>query len=162
MARIIARFTADDIRAIAGAGRFADARDTDYLAAILIDRQHQILGRYLTRLSPLADVHVAGAGVLCATDLARASAVLPPERFHYRVVEIGGGRRIELVATLAPGGLVCFRPRSLALGDRADDDAARRVIFEVGNGTAAGVLEIHTFDLGARGMVVVGLKRPVS
>jgi hypothetical protein len=160
MARIIARFTADDIRAIAATGRFADAGDTEYLARVLIDRQHAILARYLARLSPLADVHAVGADQLCAVDLARSSAALPADRFHYRVVEIAAGQRIELAATLGPGGLVCFHPRSLARSELAGDASARRVVFEVRNGTAAGPLEIHSYDLGARGMFVVGLKRP--
>jgi hypothetical protein len=158
MARIIARFTADDIRAIAGAGRFGDARDTEYLARVLIERQHAILARYLTRLSPLSDVHAVGSE-LCAVDLARASNAVPADQFHYRVVEIGAGRRLELAVTLAADGLVCFRPRSLAHNALADNARERRVIFEVRNGTAAGPLEIHTYDLGPRGMFVVGLKR---
>jgi hypothetical protein len=160
MARIIARFTADDVRALAANGKFADPRDTEYLANVLLDRQHEILRRYLTRLSPLADVHAVGTERLCAVDLARASKILPDDRFRYRVVEIAAGRRVELVAAVTPGGGVCFRPASLARSGAADDAAERRVVFEVRNGTAAGPLEIHAYDLGPRGMFVVGLKRP--
>jgi hypothetical protein len=160
MARIIARFTGADVRAIAASGRFSDARDTEYLARILIDRQHEILVRYLTRLSPLSDVHPAGGGRLCALDLARSSAALPADQFHYGVVEIAADRRVELVATPAAGGTVCFHPISFARGELRDDAAERRVVFELSNGTAAGPLEIHAYDLGPRGMFVVGLKRP--
>jgi len=160
MARIIARFTADDIRAIAGAGRFADARDTEYLAKILIDRQHEILIRYLTHLSPLSDVRVTGSDGLCAVDLARSSKTLPAEQFHYRIAEITAGRRVELVATLAADGLVCFHPTSRGRSELTDNASEHRVIFEVRNGTRAGPLEIHAYDLGPRGMFVVGLKRP--
>jgi hypothetical protein len=159
MARIIARFTADDIRAIAAAGQFSDARDAAYLAKVLIERQHEILVRYLTRLSPIADVHAVGTDQLCAVDLARSSEAVPADQFHYRVVEIGAGQRIELVATPSAGGVVCFRPRSLARSELADNASERRVIFEVRNGTAAGPLEIHTYDLGPRGMFIVGLER---
>ena len=160
MARIIARFTAADIRAIAATGRFRDARDTAYLAQVLIDRQHQILARYLTRLSPLSDVRAPDTGQLCALDLARASATLPADQFHYRVRETGADRRVELVATPAAGGIVCFRPISFARRELGDDAGERRVTFELWNGTAAGPLEIHAYDLGPRGMFVVGLKRP--
>jgi hypothetical protein len=159
MARIIARFTADDIRGLAAAGELTDPRDTAYIANVLIARQHVILARYLTRLSPLADVHVAG-GQLCAVDLARASGALPADQFRYRIVERTAGARIELAATVAPDGAVCFSPRSLARSDLADGAAARRVVFEIRNGTRAGPLEIHAYDLNARGMFVVGLKRP--
>jgi hypothetical protein len=158
MARIIARFTADDIRAIAGAGRFADPKDTAYLADILIARQHQIGARYLTRLSPLADVH-STASELCATDLARSSGALPVDRFDYRVVEVSGARRVELAVTIGPQSRVCFQPVSFARSDLADDARERRVVFVVRNGTGAGPLEIHTYDLGSRGMFVVGLVR---
>lgn len=158
MARIIARFTADDVRAIAAAGRFADPQDTAYIAGVLVARQHLIGARYLTRLSPLADVH-ATTREICATDLARSSGALPADRFHYRVVEVAGARRIELIATVGPQGLVCFRPVSFAPGGLADDAHERRVSFLVRNGTGAGPLEIHTYDLGTRGMFVVGLVR---
>ena len=157
--RAIAHFTSDDIRAIANAGRFRDPEDAAYLAGVLIARQHQILARYLTRLSPLADVSAANDQV-CATDLARASGALPVERFHYSVVEIAGGRRIALVATLGPQSLICFHPTSLARTELADDARERRVTFVVRNGTSAGPLEIHAYDLGTRGMFIVGLKRP--
>ena len=160
MARIIARFTADDIRAIASAGRFADARDTEYLAKLLIDRQHQILVRYLMRLSPLSDVRAVGTDQLCAVDLARSSKAVPADQFHYRIVEIEAGRRVELVATVAADGLVCFHPISRGGSELTDNASEHRVIFEVRNGTAAGPLEIHAYDLGPRGMFVVGLKRP--
>jgi hypothetical protein len=162
MARIIARFTPDDIRAIAGAGRFADPDDTAYLAKVLIERQHEILARYLTRLSPLADVRAVGTDQLCALDLARSSKTFPADEFHYRVVEIGAGQRVDLIATPAAGGVVCFRPRSFARSELADNAVERRVTFEVFNGTAAGPLEIHAYDLGPRGMFVVGLERPAS
>jgi hypothetical protein len=161
MARIIARFTADDIRAIAGAGRFSDPRDTEYLVQVLLDRQHAILARYLTRLSPLSDVHLIGTDQLCAVDLARSSKLFPAERFHYRVVEIGAGRRIELAVTPAPDGRVCFHPEPLAPGAVPDAAVERRVQFEIDNGTAAGPLEVHAYDLGPRGMFVVGLERRV-
>jgi hypothetical protein len=160
MARIIARFTAADVRATVGAGRFTDPRDTEYIAQVLIARQHEILARYLTRLSPLADVHTVGTDQLCAVDLARSSGVLPAGRFRYRIVEREAGTRIELAATFGPSGLVCFHPKSLARTELADDAAERRVVFEVRNGTAAAPLEIHAYDLGPRGMFVVGLERP--
>jgi len=40
-----------------------------------------------------------------------------------------------------------------------DDDPARRVTFELRNGSAAGALAIHAYDLG-RGMRVVCVIRP--
>jgi hypothetical protein len=158
MARIIARFTAADLLAIVGAGRFSGTGDTEYLTQVLIERQHAIVARYLTRLSPLADVRASG-DELCATDLARASGALPDSAFHYRVVEHAGGGEAELAVTAGADGAVCFRPRSIAHPGLADAAPERRVVFEVRNGTTAGPLAIHAYDLGERGMFVVGLTR---
>lgn len=160
MARLIARFSAEDVRALAGAGDFTDPRQSDYLAEVLRVRQQRIFARYLTRLSPLADVRVDPDGHVCALDLARLRGVYAVHRFRYRIVESGGGQRTPLAAELRPGGVVCFVPRRIDAGPLADADAARIVIFRVDNGTGAGPLDIHTFDLGpGRALRVVGLVR---
>ena len=159
MARIIARFTPDNVRAIVASGEFHDPTDVDYLTQIMLERQHAILARYLMRLSPLADVHAVG-DQLCATDLARFASVLPAERFNYQVIEHAGGQRITLAPVLGPAGSVCFKPQSLAPAGLRDDAAERRTRFEIKNGTSAGPLEIHAYDLGPKGMFVVGLTRP--
>ncbi len=157
MARIIARFTAADVRGIVEAGRFSDPGDTDYLTKILIERQRLILARYLTKLSPLAHVHAVG-NQLCATDLARSSGVLPAERFRYTVSQRSGHTKTALEPTTGPEGLVCFTPH--AMTSTLPDAAPERItVFEIRNGTSAGPLEIHAYDLGARGMFVVGLAR---
>jgi hypothetical protein len=161
MARIIARFTAADVRAIVAAGRFSDPGDIDYLTQVLLDRQRSILARYLTRLSPLADVH-ADRKKICATDLARLRGVVAPEQFRYTVIERAAGKRLALAATVLPDGVVCFQPQPVAAAQLPDTAGERIVIFEVRNGTAAGPLEIHAYDLDARGMRVVGLVRPGS
>ncbi len=159
MARIIARFTPANIRTIVAAGRFSDPTDAEYVANVLLERQHRILARYLMKLSPLADVH-AVADQLCAVDLARASGVLPPAAFHYEASERGAGQRIALAVTPGEDGTLCFRPQPVAAAGLADNARGRIVTFEVRNGTKAGPLEIHTYDLGTRGMFVVGLTRP--
>ncbi len=160
MARIIAHFTPEDVHAISTAGRFSDPADADYLATVLLERRHKILARYLTRLSPLADVHTVAHDQLCAVDLARFAGVLPADRYHYQAVERFGGRRIELPVTVLPDGVVCFQPRSLAPTGLPDDSHERIAIFELRNGTSAGPLEVHAYDLGTRGMFVAGLVRP--
>ncbi len=158
MARIIARFTREDVTAIVASGKFADPSDTAYLTNILLERQQRILARYLTRLSPLADVHTVGKQI-CALDLARSTHTLPAEQFHYRVTQRIGGKRIELAAAPAADGTVCFEPQALAPDNVTDSSPQRLVVFEVRNGTSAGPLAIHAYDLGARGMTVVGLTR---
>ncbi|HTJ47429.1 MAG TPA: hypothetical protein VL463_35265 [Kofleriaceae bacterium] len=147
MARIIARFTEDDLRALIATGHFADPGDAEYLLEVLLARQKIILARYLTRLSPLADV-IVDNGKICALDLARLRHVLPDARFRYRVTR--GGAPLDAEAT--PDAHVCFTPP--ARGDGA------LAIFTIDNGTGAGPLEIHTYDTSDRGFRVVGLVRP--
>lgn len=159
MARIIARFTADDLRALIAIGHFSDPGDSEYLLEILLARQKILLARYLTRLSPLTDVAADGPR-LCALDLARLRGVLPPERFRYHVVERARGAATALPAEPMGDGRVCFTPQTIGASAAVPDDPSRITIFEVDNGTGAGPLEIHTYDLGERGFRVVGLVRP--
>ena len=163
MARIIARFTRADLLAIAGSAQFTDAGDADYIADVLLERQRVILHRYLTRLSPLTDVRQLADGQICARDLARVHGLFSPSNFHYEIVERGasGEPALQLSSVTQPEGTVCFAPRSLRAADGvADNDPARLVILRIRNGTGAGPLEIHAYDLGARGLRIVGLARP--
>ena len=82
----------------------------------------------------------------------RLRSVSPAATFNYQIVEHGGGKATVLPVEVADRGGVCFRPHHVTKGER--------VIFEVRNGTSAGPLVIHAFDLGTRGIHVVGLTRP--
>ncbi len=158
MARKIARLSSEDIRRIVELGRFRDPGDADYLTSVLVARQRAILERYLGRLSPLGDVRALGSDRICAIDFARLRGLAPA--YRYTVVERGGGQTLALVAEVADGGAVCFRPLAVVSGQLLDDDRARIVTFEIHNGTRAGPLVIHAYDLGARGIRVVGATRP--
>ncbi len=163
MARIIARFTDDDVRAIVVAGRFTDPADTSFLSDVMLERQRLILARYLTQLSPLTDVRREADGRLCATDLARLRGVVPAERFRYQAFERVGENLRWIAVTPEADGKVCLAPPASQApdGGSADDAAERLVIFQIDNGTGAGPLEIHAYDLGpARGVQIVGLRRP--
>ena len=160
MARILARFSPDDIHDLVVAGKFSQPSDVEYLTRILIDRQHRVLARYFSRLSPLGDVR-QGGDQICVTDFARIRAVFGAETFRYRIVEHGGHQRLELESSRTADG-VCFRPVPLVEGNFTDADPHRRVTIEIHNGGPAGPLEIHAYDLGVRGMRVVGATRPSS
>ncbi len=160
MARLIARFSHDDLRRFVALGKWQDPSDADYLAGILIERQRRILVRYLGKLSPLGEVRAAGRDRICATDFARLREIAAPGSFRYTIVERGGGRARELPAEVGPGGAVCFRPRAVVTGGLPDADPGRIVHFEIANGTRAGPLVIQTYDLGRRGMQIAGLTRP--
>jgi hypothetical protein len=160
MARIIARFSSDDIRRMVALGQWSDPGDAEYLTSILVERQRRILVRYLGKLSPIGEVRPAGADQICAIDFARLRSVFPATAFHYTVTERGAGQRIALSAEVAAGGALCFRTRPVVTGSFAEGDPARIVTFEVRNGTGAGPLVIQGYDLGPRGMRVAGLTRP--
>jgi hypothetical protein len=160
MARIIARFSIDDIRRLVALGQWSDPSDAEYLANVLVERQRRILVRYLGKLSPIGEVRAAGSDQICATDFARLRSVFPATAFHYTVTERGAGQRIALPAEAAAGGAFCFRTQPVVTGSFTDGDPARIVTFEVRNGTGAAPLVIHGYDLGQRGMRVVGLSRP--
>jgi hypothetical protein len=159
MARIIARFTEADVRTIVAAAKWSDPTDTEYLTGVLIARQRIILARYLTRLSPIADVHRETDGRICGVDLARLRQVVPADRFRYTATEESSTRRIDLAVTAGPGGVVCVVPQPIVASGLSDDAPGRRVMVRLRN-NVAGPLEIHMYDLGARGMRIVGLTRP--
>ena len=137
MARQIARFSEADLREIAGYGRFMDPADTKYLAAVLIARQHLLLARYLTRLSPLGELRTEGASI-CATDFARLRG-LPTGRYTARA----NGR--DLPVETGDDGRVCVAPPASGSSEIA-----------ITNGSAAGPLVITTYD----GAHVAGARRP--
>ena len=58
MARILAHFTPENVRALAEIGDFTKRDNTDFLASVLEGRLEKILERYLLKLSPLGDAHV--------------------------------------------------------------------------------------------------------
>jgi hypothetical protein len=157
MARILAHFTPGLVHTLAEVGRFSDPKDTEFVAETLEARLQAILRRYLTRLSPLADLVVEGGDHLCAVDLAELRALRPPEDFRYRA-RIG---RTWLEVTRARPARVCVALPHLA-GDAAgpDDDARRYVTVRIEDGIAKNALFAHLYDLGpARGYRLAGVER---
>ncbi|WP_437758999.1 hypothetical protein [Sorangium sp. So ce1389] len=164
MARILSRFSEDDVRALVGMGKFSSPRHAAFLAATLEGRLRKILERYLLRLSPVADLAVHGGDALCGVDLARRRRVRTPEAFRYEA-ELwpeGPARPRALRVEASAGGGVCVRlPHIAADGGSPDDAPGRYAVVKVRNGAARGTLEAHLYDLGPkRGYRLVGLERP--
>ncbi len=150
MARILARFTPEMVRALARMGRLSSESDTEYLATVLEGRLEKILERYLLRLSPMAEVRVAG-DELCATDLAEWRGLRAPEQFQYTARRLGGE---WLPVRREPAGGVCV-PLSHAGSD------SNYVRIALRDGVARGALVAHLYDLGpGRGFALAGLERP--
>ncbi|MEP6863769.1 MAG: hypothetical protein ABJE66_24295 [Deltaproteobacteria bacterium] len=151
MARKIAKFGPDDVRKLVELGRWSRPVDVNYLTSVLIERQRRILARYLSKLSPLGDVHIENDRI-CAIDFARLRGIAPEATFRYTIVQHEGHERTPVTAELSANGLVCWKPH-------AGSGNATPTMFEVRDGTAAGPLLVHTYDLGTKGFKVVGLTR---
>jgi hypothetical protein len=162
MARILARFTSEMVEALGAMGKFSDPKKTAYLANVLEGRLDKILGRYLTRLSPLADVHVAGTDRLCAEDMAETRHLRSPVEFRYDARLSSGASEQRVPVVRQPEGGVCATLPHVAADAGAQDDAAERYVrVTIADGVATGVLVAHLYDLGpTRGYRLAGLERP--
>jgi hypothetical protein len=138
---------------------FTDPGNTSYLANVLEGRLERILDRYLTRLSPIADVHVEGADQLCGVDWAEKRGVREAARFRYSAQSSTGA---ELAVSVRDGAVVCMTLPHVARDGGSPDDAAERYVgVVIHDGVARGSLVAHLYDLGpARGYRLAGLERP--
>ncbi len=159
MARILAHFTRPTVRALAEMAQFEDPANTDYLESALDGRLDKVLERYLTRLSPIADVTVEGSDVLCGVDLAEWRGLRDKAAFRYFARRLGGP---WLPVERRPGGKVCVALPHVAPDGGAPDDAPSRYVrVRIDDGVARAPLVVHLYDLGpARGYRLVGLERP--
>jgi hypothetical protein len=159
MARILAHFTPEMVSALAAMGKFSDPSNTTYLAEVLEGRLEKILERYLTRLSPLGEVHIDNDGALCATDLAAKRHVRPEGAFRYTAEDLS--RRPLSVQRGAEAGVCVTVPHVAPDGGPPDTDSTRYVRVSIRNEVASGPLVAHLYDLGPeRGFRLAGIQRP--
>ncbi len=158
MARILARFTPEMVHALADLWRFSDPGDRDYLESVLEGRLLKILERYLTRLSPIADLHVEGFDRLCGVNLAEWRGLRDPSRFQYRARFVGGP---WLTVERKTDARVCVAlPHVAAAGDAADASPPY-VRIAIEDGIARGPLVAHLYDVGTSGGYrLAGVERP--
>jgi hypothetical protein len=159
MARILAHFPPQRVEALARLADFTDPGNTVYLAGVLEGRLERILDRYLTRLSPIADVHVEGTDRLCGVDWARKRGVRADARFRYAATLSTG---LALTVHAQDDAAICVVVPHVAQDGGAPDDAAERYVgVTLENGVARGPLVAHLYDLGpTRGYRLAGLERP--
>ncbi len=164
MARNLAHVTPEMVRALAEIGRFSDPKNTDYLAVVLQERLWQLLGRYLTRLSPIASVELKDDKV-CGIDLARMRGLVQPSEFRYAATLRGPNdeRGRALAVEAGPEGTVCVALPHVSAQDIAPTagGSAPYVILRVTNRAGTGPLDVHLYDLGPhQGYRIAGIDRP--
>ncbi len=185
MARIIARFTDEHIRAIVDQGELTNARHSDYLVRTLIARRDRIVEQYFTEYTSLDRFRLVrreegdATQSLCFEDIAIQYGVADPRITVYKARFYGG---VELEDEL---GWLQFqpdpehphrsciqfpigdtRPAELAGVEARDDDPLRYGVLKIWmhqrptlRPTSA--VHLHFYDLGAeRGYRLVGIERP--
>jgi hypothetical protein len=159
MARILAHFTPQRVEALARLANFTDRGSTTYLANVLEGRLERILARYLTRLSPIADLHVQGSDQLCGVDWAQKRAVREVARFRY-TARLSEGRALTVSA--GEDAAICVTLPHVARDGGSPDDAVERYVdVTIDDGVARGSLLAHLYDLGpTRGYRLAGIERP--
>ncbi len=65
-AKIIMRFTPDELRAIVETGQFSDPNEEQYFLEVLIERQRRSARYYMNRLNPIDEFEVTPAGLAFA------------------------------------------------------------------------------------------------
>ena len=163
MARILAHFDDDLLRAAVKVGKF-DTVSERYLSETLIARRRAILRRYLGKVSPIARVRTNLAGV-CGVDLARLTRTVPNEGLSFRAY-VYRGPRLEAASKPRFRGVptpeVCLDIEHADLpASLPQNDPARYVVVDITNGYAPGPLRVHLYDLGADGgYQLAGIERP--
>ncbi len=124
-AKLVARFTREQIRAAVEAGRFSDPRAVDYLTDTLVARQRATAAYWFARVNPLDRFSLEAApdgDELCFDDLAITARVAPAAATQYTITSYDmEGREIGTSARAAASdGHACGRIR-LAASDARDD-----------------------------------------
>jgi hypothetical protein len=84
-ARLVARFSAADIRAVVEKARYSDPRATDYLTATLVERRRRVLSAWLTPVNPLVDFALDQDGALTFANAAvTAGVATSAQRYRLR------------------------------------------------------------------------------
>jgi hypothetical protein len=163
MARIIARFTPEQLRAVIATGDFTQHRHADLLHRILIARQRRILGRYLAKISPIGQLDVRNEE-LCGIDFARQTRVFDDARFRYaasaRIVDDRASAR-PLRISIKAAGSFCIPLTGSGGPPRSRNGRPSYWVVKLTNGQALGELRAFLYDMGKeRGFRLVGVERP--
>jgi hypothetical protein len=120
-AKILIRFTRDQIRAVVEQARYGDRRATDYITQVLMERQRRTARYWFKRVNPLDRFEVRGGGrgpwTLCFEDLAvrynLEDSLVGATTYSARVFDYGGrptGFRTRVTGELSGRSCLPIRP----------------------------------------------------
>lgn len=185
MARILARFTPSQLRAIVKTAGLENERAEQILLKTLLGRRDKILQAYFTRYAPLAHFELIRetpdepSQSLCFEDLAIQAGVVDPARVLYKARFYGGKRLEDEIGWMqfSPDpespGRSCIK-RSLEgidgpvhiSSDLPEDDPQRYGLMKIWIHQQAQVqptsaVHLHFYNLGPdKGQRLVGIERP--
>ncbi|HEX4621236.1 MAG TPA: hypothetical protein VH208_06685, partial [Myxococcaceae bacterium] len=155
MARILARFSPHQVALLVQSGRFSDPGDVAFLTTVLEGRLNKILDRYLTRLSPIADVRFEDPGQLCGVDLAERRALREATQFAYQAFD-EAQPSARFPVQRGDAGKVC-----VTVPAPAPHSPPSYVRVRIYDGVAQGPLVAHLYSSeGSAGYQLAGLERP--
>jgi hypothetical protein len=167
MARKIARFRDEHVRAIVEQGRFTNPAHSQELTRVMIGRRDRLLRRWLGELSSLAEPRVAPGSEgaeLCMTDLGLHARLAAAEGRRYTARAWrgrGGLEQVGVPRAVIRGDQVCM---PLPSHERASARTPYYLIVDVtqhGRDRREAVpARVHLYDLGGSDFRVVGLERP--
>ena len=120
-AKIVARFTREQIHAAVEAARYTDPRAVEYLTDTLVARQRAVVAYWLSQVAPLDAVSVTDRG-LCFDDLAIRYGLAPASATRYVLTsrDRAGRQDAQTAVAAVANGSTCAGMPALALGHRDD------------------------------------------
>jgi hypothetical protein len=166
MARIVARFRDEHVRAIVRTAKLGDPALERELVRLLLGRRDKILRRYLTQLSPLSDPSLERTergSRLCLRDLGtRTGVVLPSARGYRARAWLGDQLRPTLPLVRGARGHRACVDLPATLG--ASRTRPEYLIVDVRAGIRGAEYQpptrVHLYQVGDAEYRIVGLERP--
>ncbi len=163
-AKLVARFTREQIAAAVDAARLSDRKAAAYVVDTLVARQHETAAYWFARVNPI-DGFAAGAAdgddlELCFDDLAIGNHLVEAAATRYALATWDfGGRPVAVpTAVAAGGGRSCARVRGAA---RDDDTGYTIVRVDTVRARFAGTTYVHVGrDPITAAPRVIGVWRP--
>ena len=144
-AKILMRFTREQLRAIVEAGRYSDPRAAAYITDTLVARQRATAAHWFARVNPL-DRFALEDGQLCFDDLSLVYKLAPANATSYRATRYDRADRV-LGATVLPA-------------DAAGHSCVPAALAKDGDGYT--MVRIETTRPGFTGATIVHLARDAT